>query len=139
MVLKKEGVWCMCPEFRALNKLTNKDKFTIPVSDDLLYELHGSQFFTKLDLRSRYHHIKMKEVDIPKTYFRTHEGHYEVLVIPFGIYNARSTFQSLMNKILNPYLCKFMLVFFDDILIYNKTWVSHLQHVDKSLQLLHNY
>jgi hypothetical protein len=136
LVKKKDGTMCMCIDFKELNKKTIKNRYPIPRIDELLDALHGAVYFTNIDWHTGYHQIKMREEDIPKTAFRCHYDHYELLVIPFRLTNAPATFQSCMNHVFNKKLRKHLLVFFDDFIIYGNMWEEHLQHVEHILTIM---
>ncbi|GJS45497.1 putative reverse transcriptase domain-containing protein [Tanacetum coccineum] len=135
-VKKKDGSFRMCIDYRELNKLTVKNRYPLPRIDDLFDQLQGSSIYSKIDLRSGYHQLRVREQDIPKTAFRTRYGHYEFQVMPFGLTNAPAVFMDLMNRVCKPYLDKFVIVFIDDILIYSKDEKEHEEHLKAILELL---
>nr|GFD28911.1 putative reverse transcriptase domain-containing protein [Tanacetum cinerariifolium] len=135
-VKKKDGSFRMCIDYRELNKLTVKNCYPLPRIDDLFNQFQGSSVYSKINLRSGYHQLRVREEDIPKTTFRTRYGHYEFQAMPFRLTNAPAVFMDLMNRVCKPYLDKFMITFINDILIYSKDEKEHEEHLKAILELL---
>ena len=129
MANKKDGSKRLYIDYKELNKITIKNKYPLPRIYDLFDQLQGAQIFSKLDLQSSYHQLKVKKEDIQKTTFRTRYIHYEFLVIPFGVINAPTVFMDLMNRVFSPYLDKFVMIFIDGILVYSKSDREHAKHM----------
>jgi hypothetical protein len=138
-IRKKDRSWRLCIDYRQLNKATIKNQYPLPRIDDLFDQMKGATVFSKIDLRSGYHQLRIKEDDIPKTAFKTRLGHYEFTVLPFGLTNAPGVFMSLMNGVFREYLDKFVQVFIDDILIYSRTTEEHDEHLRLVLQCLREH
>jgi hypothetical protein len=136
LVPKKDGTWRMCMDFRALNKIMVKNRYPLPHIDDLLDQLKNAVYFTKLDLRSGYHQVRIAEGDVWKTSFKTKQGLFEWMVMPFGICNAPTTFMHVMNDVFRPFIDDFVIVYLDDILVFSRTWDEHVMHVKQVLDVL---
>jgi hypothetical protein len=138
-VKKKDGMLRLCIDFWQLNKVTVKNNYLLPRIDDLFDQLKEAKIFSKIDLRLGYHQVRIKDEDINKTSFKTRYGHYEFMVVPFGLYNPPVVFMCLMNGVFKDYLDKFVIVFLDDILVYSKTKEEHVQHLRMVLQVLREH
>ena len=129
----------MCIDYRQLNKVTIRNRYPLPRIDDLFDQLQGARVFSKIDLRSGYHQLRIRESDIPNTAFRTRYVHYEFLVMSFGLTNSPAVFMDLMNRVFRPYLDWFVIVFIDDILVYSRSELEHERHLGLVLQTLRQY
>ena len=137
-VKKKYGTLRLCIDYRKLNRVTVKNKYHLPRIDDLFDQLKGAKYFSKIDLKTRYHQLRVKEEDVPKTAFRMRYGHYEFIVMPFGLTNAPAAFMDLMNRIFRAYFDKFVIVFVDDILN-SRSLEEHKQHLVTTLRTLRRH
>ncbi|KAM2086619.1 hypothetical protein ACFX1R_024133 [Malus domestica] len=138
-VRKKDGTLRLCIDYRQLNQVTIKNRYPLPRIDDLFDQLKGAYVFSKIDLRSGYYQLKIKNENVPKTTFRTRYGHYEFLVMSFGLTNALAVFMDLMNRVFQPYLDIFVIVFIDNILVYSKSKVEHARHLKLVLSSLREH
>ena len=136
---KKDSTLRLCIDYRELNKVTIKNKYPLPRIDDLFDQLQGAQYFSKINLRSGYHQLRIREADVCKMEFRTRYGHYEFLVMSFGLTNAPTAFMDLMNRVFRPYVDQFVVVFIDDILVYSKSMEEHVYHLRTVLQTLREH
>ena len=136
---KKDKTFRLCIDYRQLNRVTIKNRYPLPRIDDLFDQLRGTRVYSKIDLRTRYHQLRVRETDIPKKAFKTWYGHFEFTVMPFGLTNAPATFMDLMHRVFHPYLDRFVVVFMDDILIYSETEEDHEDHLRVVLQTLRDH
>ena len=135
-VKKKDDSLRLCIDYRQLKKVTIKNRYPLPRIDDLFDQVKGARVFSKIDLKSGYHQLRIQEADVNKTAFRTRYGHYEFTVVPFGLTNAPSVFMSLMNGVFRTFLDKFVVFFLDDILVYSNSVEEHEQHLEQVLGCL---
>ena len=138
-VKKKDDTWRLRIDYRQLIKVTIRNKYPLPRIDDLFDQLQGAKVFSNIDLRSGYHQLRIRESDIPKTTFRTRYGHYEFLVMSFGLTNAPAAFMDLMNRVFRPYLDRFVIIFINDILVYSRSELEHERHLGLVLPTLRQY
>ena len=138
-IKKKDGSLRLCIDYQELNQVTVKNKYPLPRISDLFNQLAGAIVFSKIDMRSNYHQLKIRKEYVPKIAFQMRYGHYEFLALPFGLTNAPSFFMDLMNRVFNPYLDKFVIVFIDDILVYSRTKEEHVEHLRTVLKTLEEH